>query len=124
MLGSGVAGPASLDKMAASLGWLAGNSMPRQSLHERFDFRSTAFLMAVLCDLIEQRFAMVPGEFERSLIRRVLIDDNPGQVMPKANFNTFPAHANQLSATAGVKIDLAFDLLSGSIISRGAHSRG
>jgi hypothetical protein len=29
--------------------------MARQSLHERFDIRSTAFLMTVLCDLMEQR---------------------------------------------------------------------
>ncbi len=30
--------------------------MARQSLHEGFDIRSTAFLMAVVCDLMEQRY--------------------------------------------------------------------
>jgi hypothetical protein len=117
LLGSVVTGLASLNQIAACLGANAKNPMSRQSLHARFDFRSTAFLMAVLCDLMEQRFRTVRGEFEGSVIRRVLIEDASGQVMPKANSNTFPAHGNHHGATAGVKIDLAFDLLSGSIVS-------
>jgi hypothetical protein len=40
--------------------------------------------------------------------------------LPKANCDNFPAHGNHRGATAGVKIDFAFDLLSGSIVS---HSR-
>ena len=64
LLGSVVTGLASLNQIAASLGSHASNPMSRQSLHGRFDFRSTAFLMAVLCDLMEQRFRAVRGEFD------------------------------------------------------------
>lgn len=37
--------------------------------------------------------------------------------MPKANAEDFPAHGNHHGQTAGVKIDFAYDLLSGSVIS-------
>ena len=39
--------------------------------------------------------------------------------MPKANADYFPAHGNHHGKTAGVKIDFAYDLLTGNII---AHS--
>jgi hypothetical protein len=38
-------------------------------------------------------------------------------VMPKKNAKTFPAHGNAYGETAGVKIDLAYDLLSGAVTS-------
>ena len=37
--------------------------------------------------------------------------------MPKSNADAFPAHGNHYGKTAGVKIDFAFDLLTGSIVS-------
>jgi Transposase DDE domain len=37
--------------------------------------------------------------------------------MPKSNADAFPAHGNLHGKTAGVKIDFAFDLLSGNIVS-------
>lgn len=117
LLGSVVTGLASLNQLAASLKELLPASMARQSLHARFNIRSTSFLMAVLCDLMEQRFRPVATEFGETGIRRVLIEDASGQVMPKANSNHFPAHGNHHGTTAGVKIDLAFDLLSGTIVS-------
>ena len=117
LLGSVVTGLASLNQLAASLKELLPASMARQSLHARFDIRSTAFLMTVLCDLMEQRFRPAAAALGGTGIRRVLIEDASGQVMPKANSDNFPAHGNHHGATAGVKVDLAFDLLSGAIVS-------
>jgi hypothetical protein len=37
--------------------------------------------------------------------------------MPKSNADAFPAHGNHYEKTAGVQIDFAFNLLTGSIIS-------
>ena len=37
--------------------------------------------------------------------------------MLKSNADAFPAHGNHYEKTAGVKIDFAFDLLTGSIVS-------
>lgn len=117
LLGSVVTGLASFNQLAASLKELLPAPMARQSLHDRFDTRSTAFLMAVLSDLMQQRFRPAAAEMAGTAIRRVIIEDASGQVMPKANAEHFPAHGNHHGATAGVKIDLAFDLLSGRIIS-------
>jgi hypothetical protein len=76
--------------------------MARQSLHERFDIRSTAFLMTVLCDLMEQRYRTVATAIGGSAIQRILIEDASSQVMPKSNADAFPGHGNHHGKTAGV----------------------
>ncbi len=73
--------------------------------------------MAVLCDLMQQRYRTAATAIGSSGIQRILIEDASGQVMPKSNADAFPAHGNHHGKTAGVKIDLAFDLLTGSIVS-------
>lgn len=95
--------------------------MTRQSLHERIGATSTAFLMQVACELTLQRFAPVADTLADSPIRRVLIEDTSAQAMPKANAKEFPAHGNHLGATAGVKIDFAYDLLAGEVVSHSLH---
>jgi hypothetical protein len=52
LLSSVVTGLASLNQIAADLKDRDHPGMARQSLHQRFDIRSTAFLMAVLGDLL------------------------------------------------------------------------
>src|SRR5690606_39469486 len=67
-----VTGKASFNQLASELRERTGSGMSRQSLHERLDERATAFLMAVLCALMEQRFKpVVTGHGERSEERRV-----------------------------------------------------
>lgn len=117
LLGSVVTGFASLNQIAADLKDRVAQPMARQSLHERFGIHSTAFLMAVLCDLMQQRFSPVRAAIMGCGIGRIIIQDASSQVMPKANAKTFPAHGNHHGDTAGVKIDLAYDLLTDSIIS-------
>jgi hypothetical protein len=58
--------------------------MARQSLHESFDIRSTAFLIAVLGDLMEQRYSTAATAIGSSGIQRILIQDASSQVMPKS----------------------------------------
>ena len=117
LLSSVVTGLASLNQIAGDLKDRDHPGMARQSLHQRFDIRSTAFLMAVLCDLLQQRYSTAATAIRSSAIQRILIEDASGQVMPKSNADAFPAHGNHHGKTAGVKIDLAFDLLTGSIVS-------
>ncbi|MEX1116535.1 MAG: IS4 family transposase [Akkermansiaceae bacterium] len=117
LLSSVVTGLASLNQIAGDLKDRNYPSMARQSLHQRFDIRSTAFLMAVLCDLMQQRYSTAATAIEDSAIQRILIEDASGHVMPKSNADAFPAHGNHHGKTAGLKIDLAFDLLTGSIVS-------
>ncbi len=117
LLRSVATGFASLNQIA---GDLKDRNLPgtaRQSLHQRFDIRSTAFLMAVLYDLMQQRFSTIASAVGSRTIQRILIEDASGQVMPESNADAFPAHGNDYGKTAGVKIDFAFDLLTGSIVS-------
>lgn len=117
LLSSVVTGLASLNQIAGDLKDRDHSGMARQSLHQRFDIRSSAFLMAVLCDLMQQRYSTAATAIGSSGIQRILIEDASGQVMPKSNADAFPAHGNHHGKTAGVKIDLAFDLLTNSIVS-------
>lgn len=117
LLGSVATGLASLNQIAGDLKDRNHLGMARQSLHQHFDIRSTAFLMTVLCDLMQQRYRPVATVIRSTGIQRILIEDASGQVMPKSNAEAFPAHGNHHGKTAGVKIDLAFDLLTGSIVS-------
>ena len=73
--------------------------------------------MAVLCDLRQQRYRTIATAFGSRAIQRILIENASGQVMPKSNADAFPAHGNHYGKTAGVKIDFALDLLTGSIVS-------
>lgn len=116
LLSSVATGLASFNQIAANLKDRGVAPMARQSLHERFDVRSTAFLMAVLAELMAQRFEPVSQVLKSCLIRRIVIEDATAQVLPKSNAECFGAHGNHHGVTAGVKIDFAYDLLSGSMI--------
>ncbi len=117
LLSSVATGLASLNQIAGDLKDSDHPGMARQFLHQRFDIRSTAFLMSILCDLMQQRYRTVGKAIQSGKIRRILIEDASGQVMRKSNADAFPAHGNHHGKTAAVKIDLAFDLLTDSIVS-------
>ena len=117
LLSSVATGLASLNQIVGELGDRTPSAMARQSLHKRLGIRSTAFLMAVLGDLMQQRYRAAATVIGNSGIQRILIEDASGQVMPKSNAEAFPAHGNHYGKTAGVKIDFAFDLLAGSVVS-------
>lgn len=117
LLSAVATGHGSFNQLAGELKDRAHAAMARQSLHQRIDTRSTAFLLVVLIELMEQRYQPAIAALLDGPILRVIIEDASAQVMPKANAKDFPAHGNHHGQTAGVKIDFAFDLLSGSIIS-------
>ncbi len=121
LLSAVVTGKASFNQLVGDLKDRVPLAMSRQSMHERIGATSTAFLMAVLSDLTKQRFAPAAKALEGGRILRMLIEDASGQVMPKSNAEEFPAHGNHYGPTAGVKIDLAYDLLSGQVISHSLH---
>lgn len=117
LLESVACGLASINQIAGSLKERVPRAMARQSLHERFSPHSTAFLMSVHGNLIEQRFEPTRLALKSTELNRIIIEDASGQVMPKSNAENFPAHGNHHGSTAGVKVDLAYDLLTGSTIS-------
>jgi hypothetical protein len=64
-----------------------------------------------------QRFKPAAEVLEPTATRRIVLEEASGQVMPKSNAESFPAHGNHRGATAGVKIDLSYDLLTDALIS-------
>lgn len=106
----------SFNQFAGLLKELVDSPMAHQSLHERIGPESTALLLAVLVDLMEQRFRPAGEALRGGIILRLLVEDSTTLVMPKANAPAFPAHGNRHGDTAGVKIDFAFDLLASSIV--------
>lgn len=121
LLSAVATGKASFNQIVAELKDRTEKSMARQSMHERIGIESSAFLLSVLCHLLKQRFKPAALALEGSAIRRVIIEDSSGQAMPKSNAPDFPAHGNHHGQTAGVKIDLAYDLLSDEVISHSLH---
>ena len=103
--------------LPADRSWPSLPGMAHQSIHQRFDIRSTAFLMAVLCNLMQQCYCTIATAVGSRAIQRILIEGDSSPDMPKSNAGAFPAHGNHYGKTAGVKIDFAFDLLTGSIVS-------
>ncbi len=91
----------SLNQIAGDLKDRNLPGMARQSLHQRFDIRSTAFLMEVLCDLMQQRYRTAATSIKDSFILRILIEDASSQVMPQSNVDAFLAHCNHHGSTAG-----------------------
>ena len=122
LLGSVVSGLASLNQLAGCLKDFTGSAMARQSLHDRFSARSTAFLLTVHGDLMAQRFQESAKILRNGPILRILIEDASSQVMPKSNAVYFPAHGNHHGPTAGVKVDFAYDLLTGQTLSHSLHA--
>ena len=55
--------------------------------------------MAVLCDLMQLRYRTIATAFGSRAIRRILIEDASGQVMPKSNADAFPTHGNHYGKT-------------------------
>jgi hypothetical protein len=110
-------GLASLNQLAGELNERNASGMARQSLHQRFSEASSAFLVKIHNHLISQRYNPVANVLQATPIQRILIEDSSSQAMPKSNAEEFPASGNQLGATAGVKVDIAFDLLSGNVVS-------
>lgn len=117
LLSSVVTGHASFNQLAGDLKERVAAAMARQSLHQRLGPESTAFLVTVLSNLMEQRYRPAAQDLRASPVQRIIIEDSTSQAMPKANAESFPAHGNHHGATAGVKIDLAYDLLTGGIVS-------
>lgn len=121
LLSSVVTGLASLNQLADCLKGHTNQAMSRQSFHERLSQNAIAFLVSVLHEIIKQRIQESATILQHSPIKRILVEDSSFQAMPKNNAATFPAHGNHHGATAGLKVDFTFDLLSGQSYAHTLH---
>lgn len=112
MLKAVCSGNASFNRIACSLSQSETRAMSRQALHSRMKEEAVGFLEAVLDHIVSQRIApLVPAD-ER-IFRRILIQDSTQLKMHRANHQAYPALDNNSGRTAGVKIDMRLDAMSG-----------
>ena len=115
-----ITGKASLKQIARNLGQSEDKAMSRQAVHKRMDQSAVAFMMSATGRAIKERWD------DKTLIvtrrfNRVIIEDSSQARTDKRNAEDFPGHGNDKGKTAGCKIDLAFDLLTGEPILEALH---
>ena len=116
LLGAVSGGASSLNQIAAGLACLAPHAMSRQGLHGRFSERSSAFLEALVGSVVARRAGRAFAALRGGPFRRVLVEDSTVVSMSKGNAEAFPNDGNGKVDTAGSKVDLVTDLLSGEAV--------
>jgi hypothetical protein len=96
LLSSVATGLASLNQIAGDLKDRDHPGMARQSLHQRFDIRSAAFLMTVLGNLMEQRYSTAATAIGSSGIQGILIEDASSQVCQSPTLTHSPRTATTM----------------------------
>ncbi len=105
-------GKASYNQMASTLDKCAVKPMSRQALSQRIGKQSVAFMKESLATAMQEQWGS-DKILRTSHFVRVIIEDASQYKINKNNNLDFPGHGNSKSASAGCKIDLSFDLLTG-----------
>ena len=111
-------GSASSNHLALQLAQIEPQSMSRQAMHQRFSESSSAFLEEVLLRLTFQ--ARRPSK--SSAFRRILVEDSTVISMGDGNTEHFPGNGTQAGVSAGGKINLVTDWITGRVIETGLHA--
>ena len=112
----------SLNHLAIGLGKFEHQAMSRQAMHQRLDEASSVFLLSVLSELIKSRTRSIVNTASDTVFKRILIEDCTVLPMHKFNHEIFPGNGNAKTQTAGAKIHLLGDWLSGDILECALHS--
>ena len=114
-------GHASFGQMAVYLGQSEALSLSRQALHQRMHPPVVAFLQSVLRRVMDSG-AGTAAEDGNLPFRRILLEDATQFRMHPKNHQLFRAVANNSGTTAGAKVDVVKDLISGQLLmQRGAE---
>jgi len=110
-------GTSSFQHLATSQAGFEPRSMSRQGISERLNPRSSEFLVRVMNELLCKE----QGPSSDALFQRILIEDSTVISMAKSNAENFPNNGNGKVDTAGCKINLVTDWLTGRPVSAGLH---
>lgn len=113
LLGSVARGASSLNHIAMNLGHFTPQAMSRQALAKRLSEKSSNFLAELVSSALAARFTKLHPALDGLPFRRVLVEDSTVLPMFKGNAGAFPNNGNGRTATAGCKLDIITDLLSG-----------
>ena len=116
LLGAASRGASSYNQVAAALAGFAPRPMSRQAMSGRLSPKSTDFLTNVLAAAVARRTRPSFAALGELPFRRVLVEDSTVVSMFKGNAAAFPNNGNGRTDTAGCKLDLVTDLLSGEAL--------
>ena len=117
-----IRGKGSFRDLASSLAPVQKKSISRQGVFLRINEKCVTFLSQTAHALIALQAKPVEKICSKFGIKRILTEDSTFQRMNPANAGNFPAHGNKSGATAGFKMDLIYDLLTGLPIFQGLFS--
>lgn len=106
-------GHASYNEVAGTLHECSSLPMSRQALSKRISESSVKFMKDVLALALKQQWVDVPL-LQTIHFNRVIIEDSSQCKLHKKNHQNFPGHGNSKAESSGCKVDLSFDLLTGS----------
>jgi len=110
-------GNSSFQHLATSQAGFEHLPMTRQGMSERLNPRSSEFLVRVMNELLSDDAKGASS----SPFQRILIEDSTVISMAKCNAEHFPNNGNGKIDTAGCKINLVTDSVSGQPVSAGLH---
>lgn len=118
-------GKGSLQQIAIQLSLLS-DTIPTspQALHERLHrtaIGAESFLVRCLALINSQQYSHSIASTRPCPFARILIEDSSQLALHAHNTDEFPGHGNHLGSTAGCKIDICFDLLTGQPLLNQLH---
>ena len=116
LLGSVSRGASSLNHIAVGLAGFAPQPMSRQAVAGRLSEKSSDFLAGVVSSAVARRCSRATASLRGGPFGRVLVEDSTVVSMFKGNAAAFPNNGNGRVDTAGCKLDLVTDLLSGDAL--------
>ena len=108
-----ISGEGSFRQIASELATVQGKSCRRQAIFQRVNESCVTYLRHVAFSLIAKHAGKASQHCKTMGITRILTEDSTFQGMHQSNVANYPAHGNKHGATAGFKVDLIYDLLSG-----------
>jgi IS4 transposase len=111
-----IIGNGSFHHIASHLKDLVEQSSSRQAVFQRINETCVDYLKSVVIALIAQQAESASAICKKLGLKRILTEDSTFQRMHNSNAGNYPAHGNKQGATAGFKVDLIYNLLTGKAI--------
>lgn len=114
-----IAGKGSFHQIASHLKDFELLSCSRQAVYQRINAKCVKYLAAVNRALLANHAKDAAQVCRKWGLHRILTEDSTFQRMHPDNAGDYPAHGNKSGETAGFKVDLIFDLLTGKPVWQG-----
>lgn len=109
-------GDGSFNNIAIALSSLVNKPLTKSAVYKRINEKCVEYLQKVIEAMLEIKFTPPKALLTKLGCTSIIMEDSSFVPMGQLNAGNFPAHGNGKVKTAGCKVDLAFDLLSNTVI--------